>query len=142
MASLNVTNAMTARIFLDTNIALYTMGQDTSKRLIARELVAKLPFVSAQVVNGCVNVCLRKLNFSRERAYAFADLLMQKANVLPVDESVIRKSAELALRYQLSNWDALIVAAALLADCDTLYSEDMQHGQLIDERLRILNPFV
>lgn len=67
---------------------------------------------------------------------------MQKTNVLPVDELVIRKSAEVAMRYQVSNWDALIVAAALLADCDTLYSEDMQNGQEIEGRLRIVNPFV
>jgi predicted nucleic acid-binding protein len=49
---------MIAKIFLDTNIVLYTMGQDDRKKMIARELVAKLPFVSAQVVNECVNVCL------------------------------------------------------------------------------------
>ena len=142
MVGLIVMSAMTAKIFLDTNIALYTMGQDDRKKLIARDLVAMLPFVSAQVVNECVNVCLRKFVFSRERAYAFADILMQKTNVLPVDESVIRKSAEVAMRYQVSNWDALIVAAALLADCDTLYSEDMQNGQEIEGRLRIVNPFV
>ncbi len=142
MVGLIVMNAMTDRIFLDTNIALYTMGQDERKKLIARELVARQPFVSAQVVNECVNVCLRKFSFSRERFYAFADLLMQKTNVLSVDEPVIRKSAELAIRSQISNWDALIIAAALLADCDTLYSEDMQHGQLFGERLRIINPFV
>ena len=133
---------MTAKIFLDTNIALYTMGQDDRKKLIARELVARLPFVSAQVVNECVNVCLRKFGFGRERAYAFADLLMQKTNVLPVDELVIRKSADVAMRFQFSNWGALIIAAALLADCGTLYSEDMQHGQEIEGRLRIVNPFV
>lgn len=137
-----VMSAMTAKIFLDTNIALYTMGQDDRKKLIARELVSKLPFVSAQVVNGCVNVCLRKFGFGCERAYAFANLLMLKTNVLPVDELVIRKSAEVAMRYQISNWDALIVAVALLADCDVLYTEDMQHGQLIEDRLRIVNPFV
>ena len=133
---------MTAKIFLDTNIALYTMGQDDRKKLIARELVARLPFVSAQVVNECVNVCLRKFGFGRERAYAFADLLMQKTNVLPVDELVIRKSADVAMRFQFSNWGALIIAAALLADCGTLYSEEMQHGQEIEGRLRIVNPFV
>ena len=142
MDGLIVMSAMTAKIFLDTNIALYTMGQDDRKKLIARELVARLPFVSAQVVNECVNVCLRKFGFGRERAYAFADLLMQKTNVLPVDELVIRKSADVAMRFQFSNWGALIIAAALLADCGTLYSEDMQHGQEIEGRLRIVNPFV
>lgn len=142
MANSIAMSAMTAKIFLDTNIALYTQGKDDRKRLIARELVSRSPFVSAQVVNECVNVCLRKFRFSREQAYAYADLLMQKTNVLPVDELVIRKSAEIALRYQFSNWDALIISAALLAECDTLYSEDLQHGQLIDECLRIVNPFV
>ncbi|MEY3882473.1 MAG: hypothetical protein RIQ94_3269 [Pseudomonadota bacterium] len=53
----------------------------------------------------------------------------------------IRKSAEIALRYQFSNWDSLIIAAALLAKCDILYSEDMQHNQVIDGQLTILNPF-
>jgi len=132
---------MTAKPFLDTNIVLYTIGQDKLKMETARNLVAAIPFVSAQVINECVNVCLRKFGFSREQAYAFADNVMRRSNVLPLDEAVIRKSAEIAIRHQISNWDALIVAAALLADCDTLYSEDMQHGQVFEGSLTIINPF-
>lgn len=45
------------------------------------------------------------------------------------------------MQQQISNWDALIIAAALLADCDTLYSEDMQHGQVFESSLTIINPF-
>ena len=108
---------------------------------IARSLVATAPFVSAQVINECVNACLRKFGFNREQAYAFADNVMRRTNVLPLDEAVIRKSAEIAIRQQISNWDALIVAAALLADCDTLYSEDMQHGQVFEGSLTVINPF-
>lgn len=141
MASLIVMNAMTAKSFIDTNIALYTIGQDKHKTEVARGLVAALPFVSAQVINECVSVCLRKFGFSREQAYTFADNVMRRTNVLPVDEAVIRKSAEIATQNQLSNWDALIVAAALLADCDTLYSEDMQHGHVFEGRLTVINPF-
>jgi len=132
---------MTVKYFIDTNIALYTIGQDNHKTEIARGLVASMPFVSAQVINECVSVCLRKFAFSREQAYAFADTVMRRTNVLPVDEAVIRKSAELAIQKQISHWDALIVAAALLADCDILYSEDMQHGQVFDDSLTIINPF-
>lgn len=66
---------------------------------------------------------------------------MSRTDVLPVDELVTRKSAELAIRYQLSNWDALIVAAAVLAGCETLYSEDLQHGQVF-EGLSVVNPFL
>jgi len=141
MASLIVMNAMTAKSFLDTNIILYTIGQDKLKTEVARSFVATVPFVSAQVINECVNVCLRKFGFSREQAYAFADNVMRRTNVLPLDEAVIRKSAEIAIRQQISNWDALIVAAALLADCDTLYSEDMQHGQVFEGSLTVINPF-
>lgn len=133
---------MTAKCFADTNIVLYTIGQDTRKAGIARSIVSARPMVSAQVINESVNVCLRKLDFDREKAYAFADNVMQRTDVLPVDEATIRKSAELAIRYQLSNWDALIAAAALLAGCDSLYSEDMQHGQVFESQLTVVNPFI
>lgn len=133
---------MTAKIFLDTNIVLYAVGQDAHKKMVARRLLATSPMVSAQVINESVNVCLKKFKFDKRQAYAFAEAVMDKVNVLPVDESVIRKGAELAMTHQLSHWDALIVAAALLAGCDTLHSEDMQHGQLFDNSLKVINPFL
>lgn len=133
---------MTAKCFSDTNIVLYTIGQDRRKAGIARGIVAVRPLVSAQVINEAVNVCLLKFRFDREKAYIFADSVMRRTDVLPIDETTIRKSAELAVRYQLSNWDALIVAAALLAGCDTLYSEDMQNGQVFVGRLTVVNPFI
>jgi predicted nucleic acid-binding protein len=132
---------MTALAFADTNIVLYTIGQDAHKASIARRIIAAQPKVSTQVINEATNVCLCKLNFTREQAYAFADEIMCRTDVLPVDESVTRKSAELAIRYQLSNWDALIVAAAVLASCETLFSEDLQHGQTI-EGVMIENQFL
>jgi predicted nucleic acid-binding protein len=132
---------MTALAFADTNFVLYTIGQDAHKASIARRIIAAQPKVSTQVINEATNVCLRKLNFTREQAYAFADEIMCRTDVLPVDESVTRKSAELAIRYQLPNWDALIVAAAVLASCETLFSEDLQHGQTI-EGVMIENQFL
>jgi hypothetical protein len=54
--------------------------------------------------------------------------------VVSVTEDTIREAIRLVARYQLSHWDSLIVAAALLANCETLYSEDMQHGQVFEER--------
>jgi len=132
---------MTVKVFSDTNIVLYTIGQDAQKAKIARELMSLCPLVSAQVINESISVCLRKFGFTKERAYSFADSIMSFVDVLPVDEITIRKSSEIAIRYQLSNWDALIVAAALLANCDTLYSEDFQHGQVFETRLTVVNPF-
>jgi len=47
----------------------------------------------------------------------------------------------LAERYKLSIYDAMIAAAALQANCDTLWSEDMQHRMMFEGRLRVINPF-
>jgi predicted nucleic acid-binding protein len=142
MALLTVMNAMTVKSFVDTNIVLYTIGKDKHKVEISRNIIATKPIISAQVVNESISVCLRKFAFTKENSYAFADNLMRRALVVAVDENTIRKSAEIAIRYQISNWDALIIAAALLNTCDILYSEDMQHGQQFDGTLTIINPFL
>jgi predicted nucleic acid-binding protein len=67
---------------------------------------------------------------------------MDQTEVLSLDEPTIDRAATVAIRYQLSHWDALIVASALLAGCATLYSEDLQHGQVFDEQLTVVNPFL
>lgn len=135
-------SAMTVKCFADTNIVLYTIGQDPRKTSIARGILSGRPVISTQVINEAISVCLRKLDFDREKAYAFADSIMRFTEVLPVDEFTVRRSADLSIRYQLSNWDALIVAAAILSGCDTLYTEDMQNGQIFENRLHVVNPFI
>ena len=66
---------------------------------------------------------------------------MIASEVVAVDASTLRKAIDLAKRYSLSHWDSLIVAAALLSNCEKLYSEDMQHGQVFDDQLTVVNPF-
>jgi predicted nucleic acid-binding protein len=61
--------------------------------------------------------------------------------VLPLSESSVRLAIQLARRHSLSHWNANILAAALLAGCETLYSEDMQDGQVFEGRLTVVNPF-
>jgi len=81
MATLIAMNAMTVKTFLDTNIVLYAIGQDTHKKTVARQLIATSPVVSAQVINESVNVCLKKFKFDKAQAYAFADTVMNKAEL-------------------------------------------------------------
>ncbi len=81
MAYLIVMSAMTAKCFVDTNIVLYTIGEDKHKTEIARSIIQTQPIISAQVVNESISVCLRKLSFSREKAYAFADNIMRRTIV-------------------------------------------------------------
>lgn len=67
---------------------------------------------------------------------------MNLCEVMPVDVAVVNEAMRLGKSHSLSHWDALIVAAALLAGCDTLYSEDLQHGQVFGGSLRVVNPFL
>lgn len=60
----------------------------------------------------------------------------------PFSKGTVREAMKLAVRYQLSHWDALIVAAAIQASCDLLYSEAMQHEQVFDDRVSVKNPFI
>jgi len=67
---------------------------------------------------------------------------MDLCDVIAVDQHTVREAIALALRYQISHWDALILAAALEAGCDVLYSEDFQDGQVFNDRITVRNPFV
>ena len=62
--------------------------------------------------------------------------------VHPVTVETHETGLALAERYGLSIYDAMIAASALHAECDTLWSEDMHDGMVIQERLRIANPFL
>jgi len=67
---------------------------------------------------------------------------MEVSEVEAVTINTIREAIRLSQQHLLSHWDALIVAAALLANCTVLYSEDMQHGYMFDGVLQVVNPFL
>ena len=70
------------------------------------------------------------------------DECIAKMNVLPVDVNIVKQCFELKDRYGFSYWDSLILSAALVGDCSVVYSEDMQHGQVINGKVKIVNPFI
>ena len=133
--------AMTVRIFADTNIFIYAESDDGDKTARAMEIIETHPVISVQVINETVNVLTRKYDFTLAEAHAIAESLLDLCEVVPVEVATVREAIRLARRYPLSHWDSLIVAAALRAGCDTLYSEDMQNGQIFDNRLTVVNPF-
>jgi len=128
--------------FADTNIVVYAVGQDSDKRTKARQILTQGVIVSSQVINETVSVLTRKQGANLVAAHEVAESLLELCEVAPVDESTIREAIRLVRRYKLSHWDSLIVAAALLAGCEKLYSQDMQHGQVFDEQLKVINPFL
>ena len=125
-------------VFLDTNILGYLLDSG-KKEKIARRLASAQSHVSVQVLNEFIAVC-RKAGKDRETAYALADAIANASIVHDITIGTYRLAQALATRYQLSHWDSLIVAAAPLAQCETLYSDDLQHGQVIGA-VRVVNPF-
>lgn len=126
---------------IDTNIAVYAFGAD-EKRDTARSLLKSAPAVSVQVLNEFANVSRRKLGRSwAEIGRALADIRLLAFTVRDLDVQVHEIALQVAERYGLSLYDSLIVSAALSDQCAVLYSEDMQHGLVVDGRLKIINPF-
>ena len=66
---------------------------------------------------------------------------LKQSRYVPVGEQMLFKSVSLMNRYDFQLFDAIIVAAALDSGCETLYSEDMKDGQVIEKQLKIINPF-
>lgn len=133
---------MSADIFYDTNIVLYLMSDQPDKADRAEELLAQGGTISVQVLNEFTAVARRKMKMDWSE---IAEILHQVRTVCPVVNLTVKtcdKAMQLAQRYRFSVYDANIVAAALLAGCTTLYSEDMQDGQVIDQQLTIRNPFL
>jgi predicted nucleic acid-binding protein len=133
---------MSDKVFLDTNILLYTIGQDDVRTPVAEALVQQGGIVSVQVLNELASVAHRKLEMSwRDITRALGALRILCPSVVPMTVETHDAAVRLAMRHGFHIYDALIVAAALAADCSMLYSEDMQSGQVIGGRLTIRNPF-
>jgi predicted nucleic acid-binding protein len=127
--------------FFDTNVLVYLASGDPAKADRAEATIAGGGGISVQNLNELANVARRKIGMSWQDTHAFLSLLRGLLNVHPVSVETHETGLALAERYQLSIYDSMIAASALQAGCDTLWSEDMQHGIVIDGRLRIVNPF-
>lgn len=127
--------------FFDTNVVLYMLSADVSKADRAEELIALGGTLSVQVLNELVAVASRKLRMPWSEIREVLSLLRAVCAIEPITIETHERAVQIAERYGLSIYDALIVSAALLAGCRTLYSEDMQDGQVIEGLLTIRNPF-
>ena len=127
--------------FFDTNVLIYLASNDAAKADRAEAVVREGGAVSVQVLNEIANVARRKMKLSWQETRGFLSSLRGLLTVHPVTVDTHELGLALAERHHLGIHDALIAASALLAECDRLWSEDMQDGMAIDRRLRILNPF-
>ena len=132
--------------FFDTNVLVYLFDRnDSVKRLQAQTLVAEHMrardmVLSTQVLQELFVTLTRKNHLSGADALEVVTTFAQE-QVVPASADLVLRGLALSQRRQLSAWDALILQAALDADCTTLFSEDFQSGAQFDG-LVIVNPFV
>jgi predicted nucleic acid-binding protein len=127
--------------FFDTNVLSDIAAVDPAKADRAEELIGAGGMISVQVLNEITNVARRKMGMSWVETRAFLSMIRGLLPVQPLTIDIHETAVRLAERYGLSIYDAMIAASALHADCDTLWSEDMQDGIVLDDRLRAVNPF-
>jgi len=131
------------KIALDTNILIYNHGFDgEAKQIIADSLLDGYPVISAQVISEYLNVMKRISKMGKRELMEMCAEWLEDCRIQPVSLSTIKRARHLIDKYDFQLFDSIIVASALEAGCNILYSEDMQHGQLIDGTLKILNPFL
>jgi predicted nucleic acid-binding protein len=128
--------------FFDSNVLLYAASGDVAKAERSETLIAAGGTVSVQVLNEVANVARRKMGLSWSDTRAFLSIIRGLLRVEPLTLEMHETGLGLAERHGLSIWDAMIAAAALHTDCDTLWSEDMQQGLVVERRLRVVNPFL
>ena len=127
--------------FFDTNVLMYLASGDPVKANRAEAVLRDGGAISVQVLNEIANVARRKMRMSWRETRSFLESVRGLLAVHPVTVETYELSVALAERYNLAIYDAFIAASALLAECDRLWSEDMQDGLAIERKLRVVNPF-
>ena len=126
--------------FIDSNVVLYLLSGDIAKANRAQQLLQDGGIVSVQVLNEVTSVCQRKLKMPWQEIDSVIQALTAACVVVPLTLASHEKAVDISKRYQLSIYDANIIATALIARASTVLTEDLQDGQLI-ESIVIRNPF-
>ncbi len=138
---------MKGKIFIDSNIWLYALieeqnSDDEFKHLLAKKLFLESDNIqiSTQVVNEISINLMRKAKKDNNYVFKFIHDLVSTYTVHNQTTAELITAASLRLNYSLSYWDSLIVASAINSECSILYSEDMQDGLQVHNKLEIINP--
>ena len=133
---------MSRDAFLDTNILVYAFSDDP-RSVRASELLASGCAVGVQGLNEFANVASRKLGMTNaETAEALSVVRTLCSHIEPTTLTVHEQALGLAGKYKLAWFDTVMIATALAADCKTFWSEDLQDGLRVYDRMTIRNPFI
>jgi len=139
---------MPDKVFLDSNLWIYlfltsSKNEDIIKKTKVKNLLTNYPdvVISNQVLNEISNVLLRKYKIDNDTVEKHLRKLLNIVELYLLDDNNTFDALSLLKQYNLSFYDALIISAAIDANCNTLFSEDMQDGLKIENKLTIINPF-
>jgi predicted nucleic acid-binding protein len=130
------------KIFFDTNTLLYLLSSDSKKADWVSSNLQQSNVISVQVLNEFTSASLRKIKISNIELDEILGLFISIFNIRPLNVETFETGLAISRRYGYQHYDSMIIAAALQAGCETLYSEDMHHRQMIDKKLQIVNPFI
>ena len=127
--------------FFDTSVLLYLLSGDSAKADRVETLLSTRGVVSVQVLNEFAVVALRKLKMPLNEIREILETIRAVCAVEPITVETHDRGLAVLERYRFSLYDSMLVATALIAGAKIIYSEDLQHGQVIDDQLRVTNPF-
>lgn len=133
---------MSDKAFVDTNVLIYAAIKNDPRSERAEELLAVERVTSVQVLNEFVSVARRRYQMPWKALKAALQWIrILCPDPVPLTIETHDEAVRISEQYGYKIYDSLIVAAALEAGCSTLYSEDLQHAQVIEGKLSIRNPF-
>ncbi len=136
---------MPAKILLDTNlwVYLYAKNQPNHATQVRKIVVSQFEsiVVSTQILGELYHVLTRKNLTSPPEAKAIILEMITNFPILEIDTTKVLQALDINARYGYSYWDSLVIATALWANCHILYSEDMHHQQVVEDKTQIINPF-
>ncbi|MFQ4147021.1 PIN domain-containing protein [Chlorogloeopsis sp. ULAP02] len=136
---------MVDKVMIDTNLLVYLYAKNPpSKYLKVKEIISdnfELLIVSTQILGELYNVLTKKNLTTKEEAKQIIGEIATNFLVVEIDILKVLAALDINSGYGYSYWDSLVISTALLCNCSILYSEDMQHNQLIENKTRIVNSF-
>ena len=134
---------MNEKFTLDSNILIYAFGkQGDMKKTIAKNIILECSSISIQVINETIQILYRKFNFPVNELQNIIDFLKKNFTINDLHFQSLKYTLQILEKYGFSFWDSMILASSILNNCTKLYSEDFQNNQLIEGKLRIINPFL
>jgi predicted nucleic acid-binding protein len=127
--------------FFDTSVLLYLLSDESIRADRIETLLVARGVISVQVLNEFAVVALRKLKIPLNEVREILDTIRAVCAVEPITVETHDRGLAVFERYRFSLYDSMLVATALISGAKILYSEDLQHGQIIDNQLRVTNPF-